>query len=283
MGEPTPTARRLGQELQRLLDLAGVSGREMARRTGTAQPTLSRMTRGEAPVRLPVARRWLDECGADDETRARVLALAETALAETRPWRDLFAEEGHLQSQVRDLDLAARLVRNFAPTVLPGLLQTAAYAAGVLRMGRTTDVPAAVAARLQRQDVLHQPDRRFEFVLTERVLGWGPVAGALAGQADRLRSLATLDNVELRVLSDGASLDVVAWHNFVIRYPADGSPAAVAAELQHGAQHVTDAESVAIYESVWRHLWEAADPWARFTARHERDVAFGGRATTLDP
>jgi transcriptional regulator with XRE-family HTH domain len=258
--ERSVAARRLGHELQRLAELAGLSGRELSRRLGISQPTISRTTRGEAPVRLPLVASWLQECDADDATRNRVLALAETALAETRPWRVLMQDRGHLQDVVRDQDAAARLILNFAPTVMPGMLQTAAYARAVLGMGATTDVAAAVAARLRRQELLHEDARTFRFLLAERVLRWEPRPGALVGALDRIRSLATLDHVDVAVLRDDVPLDVVPWHNFVIRHPVEGEGPFVSTELQHGAQHVTDAESVQLYESVWRRLWEAAEP-----------------------
>ncbi len=89
---------------------------------------------------------------------------------------------------------AARLIRNFQPTVIPGLLQTAEYTRSVLALGKTTDRAAALAARLERQQVLHEPGRRFEFVISEQVLRWAPGPLAQAGQIDRLLSLMTLES-----------------------------------------------------------------------------------------
>lgn len=47
-------------------------------------------------------------------------------------------------------------------------------------------------------------------------------------------------------------------HNFVVRHPADGSPAYVATELLHGAQTITDPGSVATYQAFWQRLWAGA-------------------------
>jgi transcriptional regulator with XRE-family HTH domain len=256
MSEVSETRRRLGQELQRLRDLAGLSGREMGRRTGVSQPTMTRIDRGLALPRMPVVRQWLDECDADDNTRVRLIELAEAAHGETKRWAELLTSDQHLQDKVRDADAAATYVRNFQPTVLPGLLQTAAYARAVLELGRT-DVAAAVAGRLTRQELLHEPGRRFDFLIAERLIRWAPAPASSAGQRDRLLTLATLDAVDLAVLPDGAAPGLLCWHNFVIRQGRSGT-AWVATELFHGAQEIRDPVSVGIYEQVWTSLWDAA-------------------------
>lgn len=259
MAEPSLIRSRLAKELLRLRDLAGMSGREMARRTGVSQPTMSRIDRGLALPSMQVVRTWLDVCGTDSDTRDRVLALAEAAHGETRPWRSLFDQELHLQTQAQRRDAASTRIRNFQPTVLPGLLQTAAYAQAILALGRSEDVAAAVATRLQRQQVLHEPGRRFEFLLAEHVLRWPPAPGALAGQTDRLLSLATAPSIEIAILPDTVSPGVVPWHNFVLREPADGGPTTVSTELVLGAQDdITDPESVAVFEHLWERVWAAA-------------------------
>lgn len=257
MAEPSRLRALLAKELLRVRDLAGLSGREMARRLGISQPKMSRIDRGRSLPSVPLVERWLSEGGADEDTRERILALAEAAHGETRPWGDLLGDRSHLQDEARQQNAAARLVRNFQPTVIPGLLQTAEYARSVLALGHTADRTAALAARLERQQVLHEPDRRFEFVIAESVLRWVPGPRALAGQIDRLLSLATLESVEVAVLPASAAV-VVPWHNFIIREPADGSPIYVTTELFHGAQEINDVASVAIYVKAWERLASVA-------------------------
>lgn len=256
MAERTESQRRLGQELQRLRDLAGISGRQMAKLVGVSQPMMSRFDRGEALPRIPTIRVMLDVLTDDDDTRARLLELAEQAHGETKRWGELLTSNPHLQQKMGDHDAAATRIQNFQPTVLPGLLQTASYAQAALELGRT-DVPTAVAARLARQQILDAPGRRFEFVIAERLLRWGPGPGALAGQADRLLTLSAYDDVDLAVLPDGAHPGILVWHNFVIRRTGSGRPW-VATELVHGAQEIRDPESVRIYEDTWAKLWAAS-------------------------
>lgn len=256
MAEPSRPRRLLANELLRLRELAGLSGREIARRTGVSQPVVSRIDRGLALPAMPVVVRWLTECGADDDTQVRVLALAEWAHGETRPWKDLIEGRAHLQDDARDRNDASRVVRNFQPTIIPGLLQTAEYARAILSLGRT-DVAQAVAARISRQEVLHQPGRRFQFLIGEHALSWSPGRRALAGQLDRIVSLVTLESVDVAILR-GDTAPVIPWHNFVLREPADGSPVYVTTELFHGAQEILAADSVAIYTDAWDRLWKDA-------------------------
>lgn len=256
VAEPTRLRAQLAKELLRVRDLAGFSGRELARRIGLSQPTLSRIDRALTVPSVPQVQAWLTECGVDPDAAERVLALAEAAHGETRPWADLLLGREHLQDEVRRRDLDARLVRNFQPTVVPGLLQTAEYARSILALGRTNQ-EAALAARLEYQQVLHEPERRFAFVVDERALQWEPGPGALTGQLDHLASVAVLDSVDLAVLPAEAA-PLIPWHNFVIRDSTASGPAYVTTELIHGTQELTDPVSVAVYERAWGLLRAAA-------------------------
>ena len=89
-------------------------------------------------------------------------------------------------------------MRNFQPGIIPGLLQTAEYARRIIEM--PTSAPkqsgAAVAARLDRQETLHDRKRHFEFLMTEAALRYRPgPPEVLAAQLDHLAALATLETI----------------------------------------------------------------------------------------
>jgi transcriptional regulator with XRE-family HTH domain len=236
---------------------AGLSGRALADKVGVKQATISRVERGHTLPSIAMVKSWLAAVGADEPDRERVLELAEAVHGETRGWSELLGDAGHNQGEARRREIDAALARNFQPSVVPGLLQTPEYARAVLRLGRTTNVEAAVAARIERQQALYDEGRKFQFLITEHVLRW-PVGGeeVLAAQRDRIVSLARLRSVELAVLPVVTTV-VVPWHNFVVWDTADDGRY-VTTELFHGAQEVTDAESVAVYVEVWERLWAAA-------------------------
>jgi hypothetical protein len=77
------------------------------------------------------------------------------------------------------------------------------------------DVDGAVRVRLQRQEILYRPDKRFHFLLTEAVLRYRlcPVEVMLA-QLDRLVALSAMRNVRLGVIPFEAPYAVAPAHGF---------------------------------------------------------------------
>ena len=254
-----PDSRRdqLRAELMRLRLQAGLGGRPLASLIGVTQATVSRVERGHTLPSLPVVRAWVAACGADDDLASRLVLLAEAVHTDMRGWSELLDEQGHAQRRFRDRETAALTVRNFQPSVVPGLLQTPEYARAVLALGRTRDVEAAVAERVARQRILYEDGRQFSFLLAEPVLHW-PVGGleVLRAQRDRIESLSRLPTVEVAVLPASAAV-MVLWQNFIIWEPKDGPPFA-GSELFLGEQSVTDPGDVALLDDVWSRLWDSA-------------------------
>lgn len=261
MPDARPRRDRLRTELARLRVNAGLSGRQLGASLGgdlvVKQATISRIERGETVPSVPTVRAWLAACEVDGDVAVRVIDLAEAAQAETRGWRELLDQDGHAQREAAEMERAAVAVRNFQPTVVPGLLQTPEYARGVLSIGRTRDVDAAVAARIQRQQILYEPGRLFSFMIAEPVLSW-PVGGqqVLAAQRDRIVSLARLSTVELAVLPHAVTVAAL-WNNFLL-WTFPDEPARVTAERTDGETDTSDGETIALHETLWSRLWDAA-------------------------
>ncbi len=257
--EPSRVRRQLGAELEAARTLAGINQRALAARLSVSQSLVSRAENGTRLLPRPVVQAWLRTTSARPDVRERVLALTEAAHVD-RTWADQLADDRHLQDQERARETMAAVVRSFHPTVLPGLLQTADYVRHVIPLadisGRV-DHTEALARRIVRQAVLREAGRRFDFLIAEHVLSWEPARGVLGPQLAQLAAALDLDAVRIGILPAGYA-GAVPWHNFVITYPADGSPASVEAELIHGGQEVTDPESVGLYEALYDRMWEAA-------------------------
>lgn len=258
---PSPVRLQLGAELQSARTLAGYDQRALAARLGVSQALVSRAERGKRLLDRPTVTRWLREVKATAPVRERVLALSEGAHRDTRTWAEVLAEQNHLQERSKRQNAAATLVQLWQPTVLPGLLQTADYARHVIPLSDITgriDHGAALAARIDRQNVLREPGRRFAFLIAERLLRWEPAPGVLGPQLAHLRAAVELDAVDLAVLPDDYA-GALPWHNFVIRHPADDTePPYVSVELVEGPHEVRDTDSVAVYLALWQRLWDAA-------------------------
>ena len=252
----TRQQKQLAFELNRLRSLSGLSGRALAALLGINQTAMLRIQRGARKPTAALTNTWLDAVGAGDEDRDRVLALLDAVHMETLPWAQALGKDGSYQGRAAEQERAATLIRAFQPTIIPGLLQTTDYIREVLPLAGVSgleDHAAALAGRLQRQEILHEPGRAFRFLLTEAVLrglNSPPLPGA---QADRLVQLAGLPTVTLAVLPSEAPVVALPWHNFVI-FDAE----LVVAELIHGPVEITEPDLVKLYEVLWDQLWAAA-------------------------
>ncbi len=261
MAELSQRAERLRRELMYARDLAGLSGRQLADRMEVNRGKVQRVESGTQLPSMALVRAWLVACEIVGEPRQRILDLAEAAHGETRPWGDLLGGVSHLQGVAKTREAPTGLVRNFQPTILPGLLQTPEYAARVIPLADLTpagtDHAAAIAARLARQQVLYEAGHRFEFLLLEAALRWSMRFGDVGrAQMDRVLSLSELPSVQLAVVPVGGEV-VPPWHNFVIWEP-DGDEPFVTTELFQGEQRLSEPGTVRLYLQVWKRMWSAA-------------------------
>lgn len=166
----------LAAELKRLRSLAGLSGRELGGAIGVDQSTVSRIERGEQRVTLAQATAWAKAANASSEATAKLLVLAEAALAGPRSWEE--ASESGSTNFARDAgELEARtgLLSVYQPAAVPGLLQTPGYARRLLMSGPNGvpgDLAQRVIGRMERQQILYDESKRFRFVIPEAVLRW---------------------------------------------------------------------------------------------------------------
>ena len=179
--------------------------RTSARHLEVSQKTISRIERGDSLPSLPQVTVWARATGAPADRLAVLTGLLEAAVNEVATFRDKLTDGlMAVQLEVRELESSSGTVRNFQTGIIPGLLQTAEYARRVMEMANIrndANLAAAVAARLERQQALHDKSRDFEFLMTEAALRWRPgPPELLAAQLDHIAALATLDTVELGVI-----------------------------------------------------------------------------------
>jgi len=143
----------------------------------------------------------------------------------------------------------------FEATVIPGMLQTAEYArarfAESIRVFRLkNDINEAVQGRLQRQEVLYQPDKRFHFVLTEAALRMRLCPPAvMLGQLDRLISFSALPNVRLGIIGFNTQYATSPWHGFWL-YDQER----VVVETYSAALTLTQPQEIELYARVFDEL-----------------------------
>jgi transcriptional regulator with XRE-family HTH domain len=256
-------AQRLAGELRRLRDLSGLSGRELARRMGTTQSKVSRIEAGTKVPSLPEVTAWASAIGASAGVHDSLVALAEAASTEAQSWRDALRRRPHAQDEIRALESPTRLLSTFQPSLVPGMLQTAEYARRVFSFLPATlaesDIPAAVAGRLNRQLALYETDRKFRFLITEGALRWRPGPPELmVAQLDRIASVSTLDNVSVGVIPLGVQAVTMLTHTFVIYDGWDEQDALVEVDTIHAQLLVKRPGDVALYRQRWERLTQMA-------------------------
>ncbi len=210
----------LAGALLRLRRASGLSGERLARRCGMSQSKVSRIETGRLLPSVVDVEQMLMGMGVDEPTKRELLSLARVANTEYQDVR-LSVRRGlhHRQRELAALEQSATEIRHFLPALVTGLLQTPEY----MRAAISTpvgpgggDVGKAVAAKLERQAVLHDPGKRFSFLLTESAVRWQlrqPAVMAL--QLDRLVSLSRLPTVSIGVLPLDRPVPDGAYHTFV--------------------------------------------------------------------
>ncbi len=175
-------------------------------------------------------------------------------------WRRM-ERSGLKQAQEARLPLyqRTRRFRSYSSWLVPGMIQTQPYTTAALqaiqrRRGLVNDVAEAVAARMERQRVLYEGDRRFAFLVEESVIRSG-IGGAevMSGQLGHLISIASLPNV---------SLGVVPMRPDRERWPVEGfwiyDTAQVNVELVSGYLTITQPSEVAMYADTFAELADLA-------------------------
>lgn len=257
--------RALAARLRELRRAAGVSGTELARRLGWSQSKVSRLENeasGYMPSRDDVVA-FAQEIGGGKPVRLELVALQQAAASAAKTWRDEFHARGGgggVQRLIADLDQKTTVTEQLVLGVIPGLLQTRAYARDVIRApggprnwGADDDASLdwIVEQRLARQSVLRDEGREWHFVFAEAVLWtrYGTIETLVEQLYHLVEVLHELPSVEIRVVPFAAVWPVFPMATFKIR-----DHAAVSLEQQVGSQDIVDSTQVASYVEQFKLL-----------------------------
>ncbi|MFI2235393.1 helix-turn-helix domain-containing protein [Streptomyces chrestomyceticus] len=205
----TVLGRQLGDELRRYREAAGLSTSGAAEALDCTKAKISRIENGRVPVRVPDLMALLRAYGiGDDEVLARLTTLARSANRRRREgWWNQYGPV--LEDTYRDyiaLEAVSDSIRTFQSLLIPGLLQTPAYARAVTVASKAWQTPDEIeqfvevrAARQQRL-AAEQPLTVWavlaEGVLHQRVGG----ADVMRAQLEHLVAMSVLVNVTVQIL-----------------------------------------------------------------------------------
>jgi transcriptional regulator with XRE-family HTH domain len=208
----SPRRARLAARLKMVRAVAVPSGNQFAAVLGWQQSRVSKLETGKQLPTEADIHAWVTAAGAAPAVEEDLLGLLAGARIEYVTHRDESRIEGGLarvQERQAALESQVSHIAEWQPAMMPGLVQTAAYARELFEQpGRPTlmdpgsvDPEEIAAGRVRRQDVLYRPDGRIELILGEAALRNTPgTIGTLLGQLDRLVSLMDLPTLELRVV-----------------------------------------------------------------------------------
>ncbi len=260
---PTVRQRRLAQALRELRHEAGLTQDAVAARMDWHTSKLFRLENARSPrVSWLDVRELMDMYGVRSPHREALIQLAKDArmMGWWTPYRDVFT------GSYVALEDEASAMRLYCPELVPGLLQTEAYARAVIRAVRPgyddESVERRVTARLTRQKVLldraSPPD--LVLVLNEAVLRrMVGDAQVMAAQLEALHAAAQHRRVSLQVLPFSAGAHAGLEGGFVlIQFPGEADPDVVYVEGIMGDLYLESVEEVKRYQSAFERIQAVA-------------------------
>ncbi|MFF3159345.1 helix-turn-helix domain-containing protein [Streptomyces sp. NPDC057910] len=272
MGAPTVRRRRLGAELRRLREAAGLKLDDVQERTSINAVKASRVETARTGVKPADLDTLLDLYGVDDVAKRVVLhALARDGAR--RGWWQTYADTiSPVYADLISLEAQAKNIRTWQTTLIPGLLQTAAYARATIDAINMTTPPdrvnALVEVRTARQSVLTRPEPPELWAIIHEV-ALRPQLGdthVMREQLQRLLDVTQLRHVSVQVLPLTASPHPGMAGPFTLL----GFPETADLDIAHvedltSALYVEDPAEVSIYGAAFERLRAASLPFDKTT------------------
>ena len=267
---PTVALRRLSKILRELRAQARWTADDAATALDYSQGKLSRIELGrwKRPIVRDV-RDLLDLYSGrhDNSNPDKVIKLAQkqrdsilelAKFARTPPWWRSYSDI--LGDGFAGFEAAASTIRSFQVRLLPGLLQTPAYAAAVTRASLVKD-PAEVAKRVEvrtkRQQILLDEDPpQLWVIITESALclPFGTVDDQIE-QLQRLADTDEIDHITIQVLKESSGVHPAMTGGFVILDFSDPEDVAfVYTEGLTDARTLEEPQDLETHNTVYQHL-----------------------------
>src|SRR5260370_6435972 len=205
-GKPTVRSRRVGRELRRLREAAGITTAQAAELLSCSAAKISRIENGIVSVRVVDLRLLLDRYGDEDQEHRAYLERLARESNKRGWWQDYGDTIPPYYVDFIGLEADGSYIKTWQPTTSPGLLQTAEYARAVMLANPAMVSPDKldnfIGVRRERQARLEDgTDVRLDAVIWEPALL--TVVGSDNVQAEQLNHLLDLmnrPNISVQVL-----------------------------------------------------------------------------------
>ena len=260
---PTIRRRRLGVELRRHREEAGVTIDMVADRLGCSTSKVSRIETGHTSATPSDVQHILDIYGVDASIKAELVQIAREA--RQKGWWHPYSTV--LTGAYVGLETAARSIRAYEQQVVPGLLQSEEYAIALIRGARQDypdqEIEQRVRVRMQRQALLIQDDPIDLWVVLDEAVLSRPVGGELVmlDQLKKLIEAARLPNVTLQILPFAAGAHAGMDGSFVIlEFEEEGDADVVFIDNATGGLFLEKAEELSKYVPIFETVRASALP-----------------------
>lgn len=261
---PLARAIRLGREIRRLRERAGLSQEALARQLRITRTALSRAEspdpeRPADPHHMRSALRAL----ADPEHLPALESLIWDATQ--HGWWETWRRMGAAQQLVAAVECGAARIREYHLTLIPGLAQTARYARyrAEVSAAEVPDIDSVVDGRVRRQEQIVKAGTEYHLLLEEIALRRpGAPPEAMAEQLRHLIALGEQPSVSVRVLPADAPLSA-GWSPTspysIYDYPDPADPTIVLTDVTgRPPELVTSPAEVRLYVQLHDRLDAAA-------------------------
>lgn len=257
---PARQAREaLGVRLREIRNDAGLTGRALAVSIGCHFTKVSRIENGGQTPSEQYIRALCRACRAEDQV-PDLIATVRAIESMYMEWRRQ-ARSGMKRLMLAPVPLYERtkLFRIYEHNIIPGLFQTADYAAAMLSyfidfLDTPNDMEEAIAARMERQRIIYTGDRRFVVVLEERaVCAQVGSVDTMTGQLDRLLAVMSLPRVSLGIIPAHTPRTVFASVGFWLY-----DDSRVEVETPTAGLEVTQPREVRLYARMFAQLQQLA-------------------------
>jgi transcriptional regulator with XRE-family HTH domain len=200
---PTVRRRRLGVELRRLREQAGLTIDRVAKSLECSDSKISRIETGQVAATPRDVRDMVELYRASDEERDALIQIAREV--RQKGWWHAYGDVPIVPAYI-DLEVTAASIRMYAALLVPGLLQTREYASAVLRAVHQELPPEQIERwidlRMARQSILTRNGSLAIWVILDEAVLRRPVGGhrTMREQLRHLTEMATLPNLTLQVL-----------------------------------------------------------------------------------
>lgn len=261
---PSQRQRRLGVELRRLRDAAGITAAEAGRHVDLSGAHLGHVESGRTPIPADKLRQLLDVYGVVSETFKQ--GLIDWSMAPKGWWH---AHRRHASSAACDLAEAEALsayINGFEPMHVPGLLQTPEYVSAIIR-GTFPDasqqfVDQGLAFRMARQEALNKGPTPYHAIIHEGAFHMRFVSTeVMRRQIIHLLEIADLSYVTVQVIPFRTVGVLPAVGSPFVAF-GNAEPALESVYLEHdaGCVFLNEAQHTARYEDIFQRMSSMALP-----------------------